>query len=99
MGPSPPGTSIATGRSFRYSGAMGLRAPLLLLAFTLLLPGLSFADPSADADGLFKKAAGLYNQGRPDSAVSVLEQALSLYGDAGRPGKQIEVLNWLGLIE
>lgn len=76
-----------------------VRIRLLLLALALLLPVLSFADASADADALFKKAANLYNQGQPDSAVSLLEQALALYGDAGRPGKQVDVLNWLGLIE
>ncbi|MGO9310795.1 MAG: CHAT domain-containing protein [Spirochaetia bacterium] len=77
---------------------MVTRAALLLLAIGLLLPELSFADPSVDADALFKSAAAQYNQGRPDAAVPLLEQALSLYGEAGLPGKQVEVLNWLGLI-
>jgi len=72
---------------------------LLFLALVLFLPGLSFADASPDADALFKKAAGLFNQGQPDSALPLLEQALTLYRDAGRPGKQVDVLNWLGLIE
>jgi CHAT domain-containing protein/tetratricopeptide (TPR) repeat protein len=76
-----------------------MRVPLLVLACILILPGLAGADSSLDADALFRKAAGQYNQGRPDSAIALLEQALSLYGDAGLPGKQVEVLNWLGLIE
>ena len=76
-----------------------MRLSLLILALGLSLPGASFADASADADALFKKAAGLYNQGQAASAVPLLEQALALYGSAGKPAQQVDVLNWLGLIE
>jgi CHAT domain-containing protein/tetratricopeptide (TPR) repeat protein len=88
---------IAVSDASPYTHSM--RVPLILLALALLAPVQLSADAVSDADTLFREAAGEYNQGNPDRAVLLLKQALGLYEEAEEPGRQIEVLNWLGLVE
>jgi CHAT domain-containing protein/tetratricopeptide (TPR) repeat protein len=89
---------VEAGPAPAYTCAMA--RPLVFLAALLLLSaGRLDADTAADADALFQRAAAEYQTGRPDSSIRLLGQALSLYEKAGLKGRQIEVLNWIGLIE
>jgi len=76
-----------------------MRARSALIALLLLVTACAFADTAADAEALFRKAAGLFNQGRGDAAAPLLEQALALFEESRRPSRQIDALSLLGLID
>jgi CHAT domain-containing protein/tetratricopeptide (TPR) repeat protein len=76
-----------------------VRPLLLALAFSLLLPAVLAADPAADADAALQAASDAYEAGDWEATVSWAEKALTLYGSAGNPGRQFDILEWLGLVE
>lgn len=78
---------------------MPARSALIVLLLLVAIATLAPADTVGDAEGLFRKAIGLFNEGRGDEATPSLEQALALFEKARKPSRQVDVLGLLGLID
>lgn len=78
---------------------MRARSVLVVLLLLATAASLAAADTAADAEELYRKAIGLFNEGRSGEAAPVLEQALALFEKARKPSRQVDAISLLGLVE